>query len=380
MKLFEKIIDCCGCGECVAICPQNAIQMKPIEKGFLYPVIDNSLCINCGLCQKNCKFNNKQLALRPSKALVTRAISDEILERSTSGGMYTLISDYILNIGGYVYAPSFDSEMHLGHSRITNSKHRNKSTGSKYVQSECAVYKEILKDSNMVNPLVIFGTPCQINAMKNFLLYQKADCKDIYFIDVICNGVGSPLVWFEHKKRIERKYKRSLVDYKFRTKSNGLNSNEECAVFSDGTKELISNHIYKYNPMYHSRLIVRPSCNNCAFCSIDRVSDITIGDFSKEDIALNFKRTGGVSTVLINTEKGSQLFDKISRYLQFQELNLDAISQLRLRECGEVNLESDVFFENMKDNNLNYAILKWIGIKQYVKIILYSCWNHIKVK
>ena len=379
MKLFDNIIDCCGCGECAAICPKNAIQMKPDEKGFLYPAIDNSLCVNCGLCQKNCSFNNKEEALWPSKALIARTINDEILERSTSGGMYTLISDYILNKGGVVYAPNFDSEMYLRHSRISNSEHRNKSTGSKYVQSECAVYEEMLKNSKSANPIAFFGTPCQINAMKNFLLYQKADCKGIYYVDVVCNGVGSPLVWLEHKKRIERKYKRSLVDYKFRTKNNGLNSNEECAVFSDGTKKMISNHFYKYNPMYHSRLIVRPSCNNCTFCSMDRVSDITIGDFSKEDIVLNFKRTGGVSTVLINTEKGSRLFNEIKKYLQFQELNLDDISQLRLRECGKINLDSDRFYENIKKSNLNYAVFKWLGIKQYVKIILYSCWKHIKI-
>ena len=39
--------ECTGCGACVSICPKGAIAMKPDAEGFLYPVVDGTLCISC---------------------------------------------------------------------------------------------------------------------------------------------------------------------------------------------------------------------------------------------------------------------------------------------------------------------------------------------
>ena len=51
--------DCCGCTACESICTHNAIKMLPDELGFLYPVVDDNLCVDCGLCQRVCKFQDK---------------------------------------------------------------------------------------------------------------------------------------------------------------------------------------------------------------------------------------------------------------------------------------------------------------------------------
>ncbi len=54
--LFEKKDECCGCGACYAICPQNAIIMDEDEFGFLYPKIDRTKCIKCCRCIQICIF------------------------------------------------------------------------------------------------------------------------------------------------------------------------------------------------------------------------------------------------------------------------------------------------------------------------------------
>lgn len=56
--LFEAEMECCGCSACQCICPKHAISMIENKEGFLYPVIDDSLCIECGLCQKVCPVSN----------------------------------------------------------------------------------------------------------------------------------------------------------------------------------------------------------------------------------------------------------------------------------------------------------------------------------
>ncbi len=44
--------DCAGCGDCVNICPVQAICLQDGKA-----VIDNNKCIDCKLCVTGCKFN-----------------------------------------------------------------------------------------------------------------------------------------------------------------------------------------------------------------------------------------------------------------------------------------------------------------------------------
>lgn len=46
--LFDDKKDCCGCGACMNVCPKNAIRMAEDEVGFVYPEIDQNLCVGCG--------------------------------------------------------------------------------------------------------------------------------------------------------------------------------------------------------------------------------------------------------------------------------------------------------------------------------------------
>ena len=58
MELFTDKNNCCGCTACKNICPKNAITMVMDSEGFLYPQIDEKLCVNCGMCKKVCAFQN----------------------------------------------------------------------------------------------------------------------------------------------------------------------------------------------------------------------------------------------------------------------------------------------------------------------------------
>jgi ferredoxin len=58
--LFGNKEDCCGCSACFAICPQNAICMRPDEEGFLYPMIDREKCIGCRMCLRVCAIKSAQ--------------------------------------------------------------------------------------------------------------------------------------------------------------------------------------------------------------------------------------------------------------------------------------------------------------------------------
>ncbi len=62
--LFNDESECCGCSACYAVCPQRAISMKSDRYGFLYPAIDESLCVRCMKCVKVCAFKKQLSDLR----------------------------------------------------------------------------------------------------------------------------------------------------------------------------------------------------------------------------------------------------------------------------------------------------------------------------
>lgn len=97
--------DCCGCTACASICAHDAITMKPDALGFLYPEVDRSKCVDCGLCEKVCAFNDdydKSLNIDNPLAYAARHKNEEELRYSRSGAVFVAMSDYILEHGGVV--------------------------------------------------------------------------------------------------------------------------------------------------------------------------------------------------------------------------------------------------------------------------------------
>lgn len=57
--LYNDDSECCGCSACYAVCSRGAITMEPNRYGFLYPQIDDALCVRCGKCLSVCAFKRR---------------------------------------------------------------------------------------------------------------------------------------------------------------------------------------------------------------------------------------------------------------------------------------------------------------------------------
>ena len=82
-------IACTGCGTCVASCPKKAIGLNVSEDGFLAPVIDDDLCVDCGICQKVCyRFINpaSQACVMWDKMVYGAFSSDQGIQQTTTSG------------------------------------------------------------------------------------------------------------------------------------------------------------------------------------------------------------------------------------------------------------------------------------------------------
>ena len=120
-----KITDpsqCCGCSACANICPHKAISMSPDALGFLYPEVDTHKCVECGLCEKVCAFNDsydRSNNLPEPDVYAARHKDIAEIEKSRSGAMFAALSDWVLDTGGVVYGAGYADHFRVIHKRAT---------------------------------------------------------------------------------------------------------------------------------------------------------------------------------------------------------------------------------------------------------------------
>ena len=305
---------CSGCAACKNICPKNAITMNEDKEGFLYPEINDEICINCNLCRKTCPVLLKNAEKQTIKNVYAAKLKDSnLLLKSRSGGAFVAFSNWILKNRGIVYGAAFDNNFLVHHIRCTNIKERDMCTGSKYVQSDIEMtYKSVAEDLSKNKKVLYTGTACQIKGLKNFIMNKKIDDDNLYTCDIICHGVPSPKVYREYISFLENKYKRKILEFNFRNKKYGWGGYEETVLF-EGNKEKNLNY---FRNIFWKDQVLRPSCYECSYASLNRIADVTIGDcWGINNIDHDWDVQKGVSLIVINSSKGQQLFNSANIYI-----------------------------------------------------------------
>lgn len=244
--------------------------------------------------------------------------NENIRAASRSGGIFTAVSDVVLNNGGVVYGCALNDEFLAEHKRAVSENERNEFRGSKYIQSEINTsYMLCANDLKNGTEVLFSGTPCQIEALYNYLQLKNIDFSKLLTIDILCHGVPSPKVW---KDYLDEKFKNKKIrNVDFRDKKNfGWRDHVETVV-AEG-KEYSSK---EFTDLFYSHYILRPACFDCNYKRTQRIADITIGDYWRiENNDKQFDDDKGVSLVMLNTKKGKRYFDSCSNNLIIKEFPL----------------------------------------------------------
>ena len=319
-------IECTGCGACYNACPKDAISMQQDKEGFLYPKIDNDICIECKKCEKVCPilgpiYKNDRAA-KPF-AMISR--SEDIRRRSSSGGMFTLLAQYVIGKNGVVFGASYTNGFNVAHLAVSDEKELDNLRGSKYMQSDTSrTYLEVkqwLKNGRIV---LYTGTPCQIAGLYKFL--GKSNVENLYTADLVCHGVPSGLAFNAYLKKLAQKMNIDVKDihnFSFRVLERW-----GYAPSFQFTKTEIHQLTPKenlYMMLFLSSRLHRESCYHCKFTTPERIADVTMADFwgIGKDKPYKHDTSRGCSLVLANTEKGKALISELEDKMYIEEREWD---------------------------------------------------------
>lgn len=311
-KSSERAITstCVSCGACSAGCPVDAIEKTTDRFGFEKASINQSLCIDCGKCSKVCPFSGKKYLPLDSSVDNYSFIADEKTRKaSSSGGFAATLSEYVSDNGIDVWGCVYDYKKNIAvHtcSKPGDTQMLTSFKGSKYIHSNTwKAFSDIyaIKDGGGV----FFGTPCQVAALRNLLGKSSSDW---LFVDLICHGVPTNLIWQRNIKSLSKLIKDTKFStIKFRDKKNGWRT----LVFSVYDEEggcLYSKDEYHdpYMRIYKTGIFDYSSCKECPF-RIASMADIRIGDYWGPW----FKDSkNGVSEILAISEKGKKYIKMLS--------------------------------------------------------------------
>lgn len=308
--------NCSSCAACANVCARNAISMQLDAEGFYRPVIDAGKCVECGACERACPWNksveNPNVANASPKTVAAYAKDESVRLQSSSGGIFTILAERVLDDDGVVIGVAQTAPTRFGHIVVDNKADLAKLRGSKYVQADVGlVYREVRSQLKAGRKVLFSGTPCQVAGL--YAVLGNAATADLFTVDIVCHGTPSVKV-FEKSVREQEKVNNAVFsDVNFRDKTTGWSSYSLSCHFDNGQSLRMHHDRSKYMRLFLNRICQNVSCDDCRYRKLPRIADITLGDYwgvSKYHPEMNDNK--GTSVVLLNTTPGSMLFESVA--------------------------------------------------------------------
>lgn len=282
---------------------------------------------------------------------------ESIRAASRSGGIFTALSDIVLENKGVVYGCILTDDFMAVHVRADSFELRNQMRGSKYIQSRLGeTLKRVKLDLNMGRKVLFSGTSCQVAGLKNFL---GKEYSTLLCVDIVCHGVPSYIVWKKYLNWWENKIGSKVISVDFRNKKDfGWCDHVETLSFDNG--KVINSQIFKN--IFYGHLVLRPSCYECPYKSVMHPGDITIADYWGIDKAApGFNDNKGVSLVLINNTEGKLAFENVRNNLQWKATHIEDSMQTPLKAPFPKPQNRNEFWKDLGAKDFKFIAKKYGG-------------------
>lgn len=329
---FDFIKDCCGCGVCVDTCPKQCIELVRSPYGYMIPKVDHEDCIKCNKCNQACPTLNtakKKSDIHQVFSAYNKA--PQWRDAGSSGSVFYLIAKSIIDMGGCVYGAAFDDSLTLHHVKADCTAELIPLLKSKYLQSNTVgIFNQLKKDLISGRTVLFVGTPCQINALYNYIPERLT--KNLFLIDFVCHGVPNQEFFKRAIARYEKRKSVHVDKFSFRIKGKKHSKYYRIEYTDKNGIRNVDQGEYSDFPYYCGYMLYhcfRQSCYRCKFVGVDRVSDLTLADFwgiTRLDPSIKDQKKG-YSMLISNSEKGMALFNLIKDSIVYKQYGIkDAIN------------------------------------------------------
>lgn len=274
-------------------------------------------------------------------------INTDERKKSSSGAVFPLLAKEIFKENGLVCGVAYDENMVVRHMFATTEEEMQKFRNSKYVYSSIGgIFIKIKQYISEGRKVLFVGTPCQVDALKRYV--GKENSENLILCDIICHGTPKPIIFKLYVEYLEKKFNKKINNINFRDKSLGWHKPQTVITFTDGSsaKDSIFFDAFDLNA------IEREECYKCKYYKVDRVSDITIGDFWGVDKILpEMEDNIGTSLAIISTKKGKLIFDNIKSEVRYKEIKREEVIRYNHNKPIEKHKNYDKIQSKIGDKN-----------------------------
>lgn len=299
---------CVACGACENICPTNAIVMNYDENGFMYPYIGEE-CTHCGKCKSVCQVIKPIELYNEPDAYAVWNKKEEIRKKSSSGGFFSIIAQYVINKGGIVFGAVYANDFKSVY--ISEAKTMTEVAlmrGSKYVFSETRNSFQLVKKYLDEGKYVLYtGNPCEVAGLIGYLgkPYER-----LITCDFVCHGANSVKAYRSWLKEFTGNQKIKTLD--FRDKSVYKWSTTATAYLENGEEIRQDYENCFWYKGFLEGVTIRENCSECPYAKSERVADFTMADaWQIGRINKAYNDQWGTSLVLVNSKKAKSIYETI---------------------------------------------------------------------
>lgn len=259
------------------------------------------------------------------------------LEKSASGGAFAALARQVLREGGVVFGAAAEDDGFVHQVSIDSLDDLPRLQGSKYAWSKPeASYDECIECLKGGRSVLYSGVPCQIAGLR--MRVEGGALTDVQknrlvTCDLICHGTPRTELFQAYISWLSKKHRADdgIHSYRFRTKEYGWGLYYYYYYYyQNGVKHEVRGAAGD-DPYYYAfsrAAIYRQACYQCRYARRERVGDLTLGDYwgvrKNTPEAYDPK---GVSTILVNSQKGESLLNKASTGCSITEVPYDKVSE-----------------------------------------------------
>lgn len=355
---------CCACGACEASCPEHAIHMEMNENGFYYPVVDNTLCNDCGWCADRCIKKQKSQVVRYEDASFPEIYVGEVPDGE---GRYTAYSGLFREIARYVVTQKegiiFGTVLSEKQKPVLIST-RDWERAGDFAQQRCLMshttdgfrqIRELLEQGQFV---MFAGLPCECAALRAFLKKKYAK---LFVCEFMCHYTVSEKAFESYVRALERGAKSPVKSICFGRYPAETMAKSRVLVIEYENGKLVRQpyRSNRYLKLIHRLSLVNEACAYCSYSGKKRVGDLTLGELRKTgqgDVPAAWRNK---SMLVISTDKGRRVLAGISGFASCERTDYDTVLNYQHRNTVSLPKERGEMLKLLKKSGITAVMRRY---------------------